>query len=54
LEELSKTNAISVSIAGPLKDSATVAFSTFVGGLVGGSGGAFLGIWQFDFICHFF
>nr|CAH0109368.1 unnamed protein product [Daphnia galeata] len=43
LEELTKTNAISVSIAGPLKDSATVAFPTFLGGLVGGPGGAVMG-----------
>ncbi|KZS18011.1 Uncharacterized protein APZ42_016010 [Daphnia magna] len=43
LEELSKTHALSVSIAGPLKDSATVAFPTFLGGLVGGPGGAVLG-----------
>lgn len=49
LEELTKTNAISVSIAGPLKDSATVAFPTFLGGLVGGPGGAVMGIFQFNF-----
>ncbi|KAI9561148.1 hypothetical protein GHT06_012104 [Daphnia sinensis] len=43
LEELCKTNAIYVSIAGPLKDSATVAVPTFVGGSVGGPVGAVLG-----------
>ena len=43
LEELNNSGAISVSIAGPVKDSATVALPTFLGGLVGGPAGAVLG-----------
>ncbi|XP_057372846.1 uncharacterized protein LOC130693678 [Daphnia carinata] len=43
LEELSKTNALYVSIAGPLKDSATVALPTFIGGSVLGPAGAVVG-----------
>jgi len=43
LEELSRDNAIAVSVAGPLKDSATVALPTFFGGLIGGPVGAVLG-----------
>ncbi|XP_046634345.1 uncharacterized protein LOC124313450 [Daphnia pulicaria] len=43
LEELSKTNSLSVSLAGPIRDSATVALPTFLGGLAGGPLGAFIG-----------
>lgn len=43
LEELSRDNAIVVSISGPLKDSATVALPTFIFGLIGGPVGAVLG-----------
>jgi len=43
LEELSKDNAIAVSIQGPIKDSATVAFPTFLGGVCLGPAGAVLG-----------
>ena len=52
LEELSKTNAISVSVAGPLKDSATVAVPTFLGGLFGGPGGAVFGIFGLIISIH--
>jgi hypothetical protein len=51
LEELSKTNSLSVSLAGPIRDSATVALPTFLGGLAGGPLGAFIGNFQFGSVC---
>lgn len=43
LEELSKDNAILVSINGPIKDSATVALPTFLGVIFLGPVGAVVG-----------
>ena len=44
LEELSRNEAIKVSIQGPIMDSATVALPTFLGGVCGGPAGAVFGI----------
>ncbi len=48
MEELNSSGAISVSLAGPLKDSATVALPTFLGGCIGGPVGAVVGNDNFE------
>lgn len=45
LEDLSRTNAISVSVAGALTDTATVTAPTLLGALAGGRSGAIAGIY---------